>query len=1116
MSSSSYANIVQELYVTYFGRPADAQGLLNFEAAMAASNAPTDIIGLTAAYSSNAAVQKLVDSFGTSTESVLLYGQVTTSTSSATSFVTAVFENLLNRAPASAGLNFWVGAITSGSVSLGNAALSIAAGAVANTSAQGLIDAATIANKLTVASEFTAGVSSTSGIAQYSGPAAALVARSLLAGVTSATSTQSFQTEVAQAVAALGAQSTNNTFVLTTGQDTLSGGLGSNTFNAVLDNSTGIAAGLPAATLNQGDAITPSGSTNILNITDFGLGSTLSLPTATISGISTLNVQTAEAVGSINFSSWAGLQSINIGLSHGTDNVTASSTQALTVRDTGSAGAVTTNGGTQIAVYSDVNHTVAVNGGSATKSVSISGGSNIVVTDANYNNGNTNTIASVSLTNPTGASKVQSNALTALSVADDNGQNVTAAASVPLIAPLNLTLDGDNSLTVSAPNALGLNVTAVNGDSNSIALSAVEAGALTFSGSANLSLASMNAPGVIAVTISDSGSFSADLTKLAANAGIDASHSSGTVSVTISGTENFSGGKGNDIVTIESSGATATAGSASGNAVNFAGLTFSSATNLTNYANFQTWEFSGSSSGTLDMKSAGPYNNLVVAGAGGNISFTDLHPDTPIAITGTDSHYVSLVFFSGEASGAVQDVTLGTAASTGISVGGLTLSGYGNAGVKTLDLSSNSTSGQVNVLGALTDTALATFNISGNAPLSIGSTLVDAVAALTINDSIAGNATALAGLSDNALSTLTLNTYSLTLGSISTSATSFTLTADCAGALSIGGLADSQLTSATIAETSTSTSTTNTIALGTSSLPALQSLTLNGHISASVSGVKYIGGFTLAGANDDAPVTFSSSGATQGGTTDNITLGNGNDSVTLGQGEGGSNQTVTLGSGIDSVTTSSTGTVTINFGAQSANADTVVSTGNSAALHVTAGNGANQITASGLNGSVALTLGSGNNAVTLGDGAMGTVTFGAHSGTDSLSIGAVGGLTNYGNILSVSGLNNAGSDSIAFSDKSGSAASLTQVTAANVSASGGNTGSLTDWIAAALGKGGVVAQTAHALEWFQFGGNTYLVETATANDTGRFFITDGVVELTGTGYSFAHASFSGGVLQLHG
>src|SRR5579871_4637464 len=99
-SASSYSAVVQELYVAYFGRPADYFGLQNFEAALAAAGAPTDAGALVGAYSTNSAVKTLIDSFGNSAESAALYGSGSTE-----SFVNAIFENLFNRPAAVAGLN---------------------------------------------------------------------------------------------------------------------------------------------------------------------------------------------------------------------------------------------------------------------------------------------------------------------------------------------------------------------------------------------------------------------------------------------------------------------------------------------------------------------------------------------------------------------------------------------------------------------------------------------------------------------------------------------------------------------------------------------------------------------------------------------------------------------------------------------------------------------------------------------------------------------------------------------------------------------------------------------------------------------------------------------------
>src|SRR6185437_6157408 len=86
-----------------------------------------------------------------------LYGAVTTSATSAAAFVNAIYENLFNRPSDVAGLTFWTNAIVSGKLTLGDAALSIAAGADAakGTSAQSATDWASVSNKVTVAGNFT-------------------------------------------------------------------------------------------------------------------------------------------------------------------------------------------------------------------------------------------------------------------------------------------------------------------------------------------------------------------------------------------------------------------------------------------------------------------------------------------------------------------------------------------------------------------------------------------------------------------------------------------------------------------------------------------------------------------------------------------------------------------------------------------------------------------------------------------------------------------------------------------------------------------------------------------------------------------------------------------------
>jgi len=195
-----YNDAVQELYISYFGRAADSTGLANFAAALAAANAPSDIQALNAAYRTNATVRSLIDSFGTSNESKALYAGDTKA------FVTAVYTHVFNRAPLTEGLSFWSGAIDSGTLTKGNAALSIMAGAFANTTPQGLIDAALVNNKITVASNFTFAIDTSQEVQGYKGAAAAATVRDMLSTVTNATDSDAFQSTVSSTLASLSVQ----------------------------------------------------------------------------------------------------------------------------------------------------------------------------------------------------------------------------------------------------------------------------------------------------------------------------------------------------------------------------------------------------------------------------------------------------------------------------------------------------------------------------------------------------------------------------------------------------------------------------------------------------------------------------------------------------------------------------------------------------------------------------------------------------------------------------------------------------------------------------------------------------------------------------------------------
>lgn len=153
---ADYGPAVQQLYIAYFGRPADPAALRQFTYQLAQYGAPTDIISLNAAYHEHAGIRALVDSFANSEESRGFYPP----TASTASFVSAIYMNGLGRLPADddAGKAYWVNAIDQKVLTRTKAALSLLAAAQQNQSTQGLIDGKTIANKTTVAAAFTAAV----------------------------------------------------------------------------------------------------------------------------------------------------------------------------------------------------------------------------------------------------------------------------------------------------------------------------------------------------------------------------------------------------------------------------------------------------------------------------------------------------------------------------------------------------------------------------------------------------------------------------------------------------------------------------------------------------------------------------------------------------------------------------------------------------------------------------------------------------------------------------------------------------------------------------------------------------------------------------------------------
>lgn len=264
MAAADYIQVAQQLYVAYFGRPADYYGLADMTNALNAAGAPTTIAGFAEAYTKNATVKAVMDNFGTSTESKALYGDDTASNAR---FINAVYSQVLGRPADLDGLNFWVQALKDGAMTRASAAVQILAAAVKD--GGDATDAATANNKVAVATNFTNAINDASEVIGYSGDAAAAAARALLADVTSTTVPSAYQATVDAALEAIAHPIVPGaTFNLTTGIDTGSafvGGTGADTFVATI---TDTAAGTDVIKLGAGDSLKGGAGIDTLQITD--------------------------------------------------------------------------------------------------------------------------------------------------------------------------------------------------------------------------------------------------------------------------------------------------------------------------------------------------------------------------------------------------------------------------------------------------------------------------------------------------------------------------------------------------------------------------------------------------------------------------------------------------------------------------------------------------------------------------------------------------------------------------------------------------------------------------------------------------------------------------------
>ena len=394
MAASTYFAQVQQLYIAYFGRPADPTGQAYWAANIDAAKGD---------------ISAVIAGFSASNESQELFGNKSTIDK-----VNAIYQNAFGRAPEPAGLAYWVEMLDSGKVSQAQASWTIQQNA-------GPGDAAAVQNKLTAAQAFTAQIDTTAEINGYQGANAAQVARDFLSGVTSdnATATAAVAgaaAALADAVAVGGV--VGNTYVLTDKIDVLTGTAN----NDLFIGDAGIGGATP--TVQAADQI--NGGAGVDTFILYNAAATPILPTLT--NVERLVLDTPATAGvTLNVSAIKDLTDVVLKGAAGTNELTVGTGVKATV-DGGTVTAATVNfaataAAASVALTNGANVATLTAAGAALKTLNIASNGSAANTIGTLTNATANTL------NISGVQKLEiTNALTANFTTVDASTNTGGVA----------------------------------------------------------------------------------------------------------------------------------------------------------------------------------------------------------------------------------------------------------------------------------------------------------------------------------------------------------------------------------------------------------------------------------------------------------------------------------------------------------------------------------------------------------------------------------------------------------------------------------------------------------------------------------------------------------------
>lgn len=553
----------------------------------------------------------------------------------------------------------------------------------------------------------------------------------------------------------------------------------------------------------------------------------------------------------------------------------------------------------------------------------------VVIADANAGSATVAaTIAAVTLQNY-GISTISSNKLATLTLSN-TGDNITGT--------LGLT-DGLTTVTVTAlalnlgGGSLGVITDASNKFTTVNAVMSADTTVAQFVDTAARTLA-ISGTGVLTLTTSNTALTAINVTGAAGYAGtivgsgltsFTAANTTGNNTVTLTATSQaYTGGTGNDNVTIGVDATSAITGSTGTDtltlAAGTAGAAFTLANTGTKVTGFEKLSTS-TTTGTVDMSLIGgsAFNSIQVTG-NATTTFSKVTAGAALELTAAST---AIVYQTSDTSGTTDSVAVTltglatvvkasqAAFSTGFTTTALTLKDANSVGIGSVSINSVATvSGGLHTIGTLTDANLATLAVSGSGGLNITNTITTAATTLTVsNNNTSSAANVWAGFTAATLGTLNYSgTHATTLTALSSVASTNVTIANTntgtSGVLTIGAFTDANLTNLTL---------TGSVAL-TGVFAAATAATFSGSTNNSIVNITAIGGGIKT--------------VTLGNGANVIVTGAAVDAITLGTGA----NTVTAGAGVDAIT------VAAHTGSNTFIVNNVVATSSDSARVATAGN----------------------------------------------------------------------------------------------------------------------------------------------------------------------------------